>query len=344
MRSLYAKDPKRYAIEALCRLFGKSKQAYHKYDEDKALAKAARVDFAIQFVHATREEDHGIGGQLLYVMYKKELGPTGDSLGRDVFYRILDEYGLKLRLKLRGTRTTDSTHGLPTYPNLVKDFIHNGSNHLWVSDITYIRIWLDEHAYVFCYLSLILDAYSEEIVGWSVGPDLSTKYPLEALKMALKRLDGVPSEDIHLIHHSDRGVQYASAEYVKMLLEHNITISMTETGNPEDNPQAERINNTMKNELLKGLKFHSIAEVVAAITKAVNFYNNRRPHMSLGYITPVEAVQCTGELDKRWYSYREAAIKRAKDEQNQESAVNPENCLPLLGQGSLSGLRPSVNP
>lgn len=332
MRSLYAKDPKRYAIEALCRLFGKSKQAYHKYDEDKALAKAARVDFAIQFVHATREEDHGIGGQLLYVMYKKELGPTGDSLGRDVFYRILDEYGLKLRLKLRGTRTTDSTHGLPTYPNLVKDFIPNGSNQLWVSDITYIRIWLDEHTYVFCYLSLILDAYSEEIVGWSVGPDLSTKYPLEALKMALKRLDGVPSEDIHLIHHSDRGVQYASAEYVKMLLEHNITISMTETGNPEDNPQAERINNTMKNELLKGLKFHSIAEVVAAITKAVNFYNNRRPHMSLGYMTPVEAVQCTGELDKRWYSYREAAIKRAKDEQNQESAVNPENCLPLLSQ------------
>lgn len=344
MRSLHAKDPKRYAIEALCRLFGKSKQAYHKYDEDKALAKAARVDFAIQFVHATREEDHGIGGQLLYVMYKKELGPTGDSLGRDVFYRILDEYGLKLRQKLRRTRTTDSTHGLPTYPNLVKDFIPNSPNQLWVSDITYIRIWLDEHTYVFCYLSLILDAYSEEIVGWSVGPDLSTKYPLEALKMALKRLDGVPSEDIHLIHHSDRGVQYASAEYVKILLEHNITISMTETGNPKDNPQAERINNTMKNELLKGLKFHSIAEVVAAITKAVNFYNNRRPHMSLGYMTPVEAVQCTGELDKRWYSYREAAIKRAKDEQNQESAVNPENCLPLLGQGSPSGLRPSVNP
>lgn len=315
-----------------------------QYDEDKALAKAARVDFAIQFVHATREEDHGIGGQLLYVMYKKELGPTGDSLGRDVFYRILDEYGLKLRQKLRRTRTTDSTHGLPTYPNLVKDFIPNGPNQLWVSDITYIRIWLDEHTYVFCYLSLILDAYSEEIVGWSVGPDLSTKYPFEALKMALKRLDGVPSEDIYLIHHADRGVQYASAEYVKILLEHNITISMTETGNPKDNPQAERINNTMKNELLKGLKFHSIAEVVAAITKAVNFYNNRRPHMSLGYMTPVEAVQCTGELDKRWYSYREAAIKRAKDEQNQESAVNPENCLPLLGQGSLSGLRPSVNP
>ena len=225
MKSLHAKDPKRYAIEALCRLFGKSKQAYHKYDEDKALAKAARVDFAIQFVHATREEDHGIGGQLLYVMYKKELGPTGDSLGRDVFYRILDEYGLKLRQKLRGTRTTDSTHGLPTYPNLVKDFIPNGSNQLWVSDITYIRIWLDEHTYVFCYLSLILDAYSEEIVGWSVGPDLSTKYPLEALKMALKRLDGVPSEDIYLIHHADRGVQYASAEYVKILLEHNININ-----------------------------------------------------------------------------------------------------------------------
>ena len=187
--------------------------------------------------------------------------------------------------------------------------------------------------FVFRTLTLINAAQSKTQAGRGFAADLKkVKFPLDN------------KEDIHLIHHSDRGVQYASAEYVKILLEHNITISMTETGNPKDNPQAERINNTMKNELLKGLKFHSIAEVVAAITKAVNFYNNRRPHMSLGYMTPVEAVQCTGELDKRWYSYREAAIKRAKDEQNQESAVNPENCLPLLGQGSPSGLRPSVNP
>lgn len=98
-------------------------------------------------------------------------------------------------------------------------------NQLWVSDITYITIWVDEYHYVFCYLSLILDAYTEEIVGWSIGPTLETTYPLEALRMALKRIEGVESPD--LIHHSDRGCQYASKEYIKLLNDNHIRISMT---------------------------------------------------------------------------------------------------------------------
>ena len=270
-------------------------------------------------------------------MYRRDF-QGNDPIGRDQFVDIINEYGLKVRLKVRKPRTTDSTHGLPTFPNLVKDFIPYAPNQLWVSDITYITIWLDEYTYIFCYLSLILDAYTEEIIGWSVGPTLETTYPVEALRMALKRIDGRTHNN--LIHHSDRGCQYASSEYVGLLQEHDIRISMTETGDPKDNAQAERINNTMKNELLKGLRFTGIEEVRAAVERAVDFYNNERPHMSIDMKTPAEASLCEGEITKRWVSYRENAIRA-----NQAALDIPENTLPLyVGQGSPSGLRPPVNP
>lgn len=199
-------------------------------------------------------------------------------------------------------------------------------------------MWHDEYTYIFCYLSLILDAYTEEIVGWSVGPTLETAYPVEALKMALKRIER--KDYINLIHHSDRGCQYASSEYVRLLLEHGIRVSMTESGDPKDNAQAERINNTMKNELLKGMRFTNIEEVRKAIARAVNFYNNERPHMSINMKTPAEAALCEGELTKQWVSYRENAI-RAK----QAVLEITEKTLPLSTvQGSPSGLRPPVNP
>ena len=270
-------------------------------------------------------------------MYQRDF-QGNDPIGRDRFVDIINEYGLKVRLKVRKPRTTDSTHGLPTYPNIIKDFIPTAPNQLWVSDITYITLRLDEYTYIFCYLSLILDAYTEEIVGWSVGPTLETVYPVEALKMALRRIEG--KADIHLIHHSDRGCQYASSEYVRLLQKNGIRISMTETGDPRDNAQAERINNTMKNELLKGMRFTNIDEVRQAVARAVDFYNNERPHMSINMKTLAEAALCEGEINKLWVSYRENAI-RAK----QAAFDIPENTLPLcVGQGSPSGLRPPVNP
>lgn len=219
----------------------------------------------------------------------------------------------------------------------MKDFIPTGPNQLWVSDITYIIIWVDASHYIFCYLSLILDAYTEEIIGWSVGPTLETTYPLEALKMALKRIEG--KTDIHLIHHSDRGCQYASSEYIKLLNDNNILISMTESGDPKDNAQAERINNTMKNELLKGMRFCNIDEVIAAVARAVDFYNNERPHMSIDMMTPAMAAFCEGEIKKHWVSLRERAIR------DKQALEIPKNSLLLsVGQGSPSGLRPPVNP
>ncbi len=320
----------------LCALFGVSKQAYYKYDENAVLAKSAREEFALQFIRDIRKLDPGIGGMKLWYMYKERF--SQDSLiGRDCFCDIIDRHNLKVRLRRRKPKTTDSTHGLPTYPNIVKDFIPTAANQLWVSDITYIVIMDSDTHYHFCYLSLILDAFTEEIIGWSVGPTLDTQYPIISLRMALKRIEG--KDDIRLIHHSDRGCQYASNDYVKELHSRKIRISMTERGDPKDNAQAERINNTMKNELLKDKVFRSIDEVTAAVSVAVNFYNNERPHMSIGMLTPVKAANLTGDRDMKWRSFRFEAIKR------NQTLVIPENCLPLPPcQGSPYGLHPPVNP
>ena len=148
--------------------------------------------------------------------------------------------------------------------------------------------------------------YTKEIIGYSVGESLSTKYPLEALNMALCRIE---EKNVIPIHHSDRGVQYASNEYIKLLREYGIVPSMTECGNPKDNAVAERVNNTLKNELFMGLSFVSLHEVKEALERAVYFYNNLRPHGSIGMLTPKEAAKQKGDLKKNWTSYREKYIK-----------------------------------
>lgn len=290
-------------------MLGVSKQAYHKQKGDVAARKAAMESFALEYIHKIRSVDPGIGGMKLWYMYKRDF-PDRERVGRDRFEDIIHRYGLKVRNKMRKPRTTDSTHGLPLFPNLTYNYLPNATNQLWVSDITYLPIWLSESEYAFCYLSLIMDAYSHELVGWAVGSTLETQYPCQALKMALRRLDGMDEGYTgELIHHSDRGVQYASKEYVRLLESRHIKISMTENGDPKENAMAERINATIKNELLKGLRFTCIDEVRAALEIAVSFYNTQRPHMSIDMMTPQQAARCNGEIRKWWRSYRDEAIK-----------------------------------
>ena len=272
------------------------------------LRKHAEEAFVVEFIKEIRKKDPGLGGDKLWAMYTQRFGQE-HSVGYNRFYDIIDKYNLKVRHKKRRTRTTDSDHDFPLYPNITKDLIPTRPNQLWVSDITYIVVWLNvlTGEYDFCYLSLVTDYYTKEIVGYSVGETLETKYPLEALKMALKRIEG--KEGIDLIHHSDRGVQYASYAYTDLLRSFNIKISMTECGDPKDNAVAERVNNTIKNELLMGMSFTSIEEVRNAVKNAVDFYNNERPHMSLDGMTHAEAARLTGEIKKKWVSYRENHIK-----------------------------------
>ena len=272
------------------------------------MRKLASEAFCVEYIKRIRQKDRGIGGGKLWKMYKKEFGDE-HSVGYNRFYDIIERHNLKVRKKKRRAKTTDSDHNLPLYPNLVKELIPLRSNQLWVSDITYMVIYLNAHTgeYDFCYLSLVTDYYTKEIIGWCVGETLEAKFAIEALNMALERLDG--KQAIDLIHHSDRGVQYASHDYTKLLKAHKIKISMTECGDPKENAVAERVNGIIKNELLMGMTFFSVEEVRKALKVAIDFYNNERPHMSLDWKTPAEAALCTGELEKKWVSYREKNIK-----------------------------------
>ena len=250
------------------------------------MRKIAAEAFVVEFIKRIRERDRGIGGGKLWRMYQKEFGED-HSVGYNRFYDIVEKYGLKVRKRRRRAKTTDSNHDLPTYPNLVKDLIPIRPNQLWVSDITYMIVYVDESSgeYKFCYLSLVTDYYTKEIVGWCVGDTLEAKFAIEALDMAMRRLDKNAVHDI--IHHSDRGVQYCCDAYVERLRRHGIAISMTEDYKPTDNAVAERINGIIKVERLyrQGL-FETIERAASVIERYIYFYNYRRPHMSVGYKTP----------------------------------------------------------
>ena len=294
---LAAEKVKGQTMCLLCRLFGKSWQAYYQH-QDTLGKQRLKEEMVIQFVKDIRRLDPGIGGEKLYYMYRERFGADYKYMvGRDKMEAIIARNGLNVRLLRRRPRTTDSTHGLPTYPNLVKDLIPIRKNQVWVTDITYVPIWNPDGTYTFCYLSMITDCYTKEIIAWYVGETMEAWCSVECLMMALEKLD--TEEVINLIHHSDRGVQYVSAAYTSLLIDAGIQISMTETGDPKDNAVAERQNNTVKNELLKDIKFHSIGEVRRAMEKAVAFYNNERPHMSLNNMTPRQAASCTGKIQKK---------------------------------------------
>ena len=298
---------KAYPVTLQCELLGVSPQAYYKHG-DSQMRKLAEEAFVVEFIKDMRRRDRGIGGGKLWQMYRSAFGQE-HSVGYNRFYDIIERHNLKVRKKRRRARTTDSSHDLPLYPNLVKELIPLRPNQLWVSDITYMVVYLSAERgdYDFCYLSLVTNYYTKEIIGWCVGETLEARFAVEALEMALQRRGGKPAED--LIHHSDRGVQYASYAYTDILRKHNVRISMTECGDPRDNAVAERVNGIIKNELLMGMAFFSIGEVRKALKAAIDFYNNERPHMSLDWMTPAQAALCSGELKKKWVSYREKAIK-----------------------------------
>lgn len=219
----------------------------------------------------------------------------GIAMGRDVFFDLLRENGLLVRRRKRKYPTTTfSRHWMFKYTNLINYFIPTGANQLWVSDITYVEVGGD-----FAYLSLITDQYSHKIVGYYLSEDLKAEGCVAALKMALQSL----TANHKLIHHSDRGSQYCSDKYVNLLKKNKINISMTESGNPKENPVAERVNGIIKDEFLYNEQFSSIEQARSIIAKAISTYNHLRPHLSIDMLTPVQAHLQSGELKKRWKNY-----------------------------------------
>lgn len=249
-----------------------------------------------------------IGARKLFELVKQEIGDIAGFPGRDKFIDLLADSDLMLKIRRRKRyKTTDSNHPYRRYPNLIKDDRFYGPNQAWASDITYV-----ETQSGVCYLSLITDLYSRKIVGWALGDTLQTVHCLKALQMALETLPN-PKYAFGLIHHSDRGCQYCCYEYVDMLQAHGVRISMTENGDPLENAIAERVNGIIKNEWLNTVEIRDEEDCRERVAKAVEVYNEKRPHMSLGYQTPSAAHEQSGEQTRLWKTFAERNAARIVD-------------------------------
>ena len=251
--------------------FYKSRRVRRRKGVDELLVK--------QLVLSERALQPRLGGLKLHSMLREELEAEDVSLGRDRFFEVLRNQCLLLEPLPKAPRTTNSNHSLPVFRNLVKDLELTGPNEAWVSDITYIRTRDG-----FAYLNLITDKHSRKIVGYHLGQSLEAHDTLKALDMALAQLpDGSKP-----IHHSDRGCQYCSHEYVDQLTESGLPVSMTEVDHCAENALAERMNGILKQEYFLKHEFRSVAQASKAVDEAVWLYNTRRPHRSLDLRTPEE--------------------------------------------------------
>ena len=197
--------------------------------------------------------------------------------------RMLREDNLLCLRRRKFVLTTDSNHPLPVYPNLAREKVLSGLDQLWVADITYIRL-----RWEFVYLAVILDAHSRRVVGWALEDPLEGKLTIAALRMALQRR----RPGAGLVHHSDRGVQYAANGYVDLLKQHKITISMSRKANPYDNAKAESFMKTLKYEEVYRSEYRDLGEARASIGRFLEqVYNEKRLHSALGYCPPAEFEQ-----------------------------------------------------
>ena len=279
------------SVDAICALFGKTRQAYYQrlgyqYQE------AAEESIILDLIAELRKDMGRMGGRKLWHEIN-EAHPK--MISRDKLFDILDKYHLKVHRRKRTVRTTWSESWLHRFPNLVKDLILTAANQVWVSDITYI-----ETETGFVYLHLVTDAYSKKIMGWGLSPSLHADATISALQMAIRNA-GCDLKG--LIHHSDRGCQYCCEKYVKLLQNNGIEISMTQDGDPRDNAIAERLNGILKTEWLYDDHFIGFDDAYRRVAEVINLYNNKRPHLSLNYKTPAEAHLETGEQKRVWKNY-----------------------------------------
>jgi putative transposase len=210
----------------------------------------------------------------------EELKRRGWAANHKRVYRLMREDNLLCLRRRKFVATTDSAHTLPVYPNLAGAMTLTGLDQLWVADITYIRLRTE-----FVYLAVILDAYSRRVIGWALGRTLEDTLTLRALRMALDQRKPAPG----LVHHSDRGVQYASGEYTDLLRAHGIIISMSRKANPYDNAKAESFMKTLKYEEVFREDYRDLLEAHASIGRFLEqVYNQKRLHSALGYRPPAE--------------------------------------------------------
>ena len=232
-------------------------------------------------MRAERKIQPRLGTRKLHFLLQGVLAEAGVKLGRDRFLEVLRKQELLLEPKpAKYPRTTNSYHCLPVFSNQIKGLAVSKANEVWVGDLTYVRTEVG-----FLYLALLTDKSSRKVVGYHCGETLEAEGCLVALKQALADLP----TGARPIHHSDRGIQYCCHEYVNCVVDHGLSVSMTETNHCAENALAERMNGILKSEYGLGGEFKTKASAHLAVDQAVHLYNTRRPHTALGYRTPQEA-------------------------------------------------------
>ena len=268
-------------MNALCQMTGLSRASYYRWLVPRAVPVEMELRDAIQQI-AVEFPPYG------YRRMTAELKRRGWNVNHKHVLRLMRQDNLLCLRRRRFVLTTDSRHELPVYPNLAREMTPTEVNQLWVADITYIRLRVE-----FVYLAVVLDAFSRRVIGWALGCTLEAELALSALRMALRQRKPLPG----LVHHSDRGVQYACGDYTDLLRQHQIRISMSRTANPYDNALAESFIKTLKYEQVYRDEYRGWADAYASIGDFIEVvYNQRRLHSALGYMPPAEFEQKAGRI------------------------------------------------
>ena len=269
-----------FKVGRMCNLLNVSRSGYYwwfKRPESRRSRENRALQDKIRVLHLA---SHGIYGA---PKIHRDLVDTGVRCGKNRVARIMRKAGIRSRTKKKFKATTNSKHNLPVAPNLLnQDFAVEAPDRTWVGDITYI---LTDEGWL--YLAVLLDLFNREVVGWSAASRITRQLSIDALQMALGRRN--PGKG--LLHHSDRGSQYASIDYRKILKEHDMICSMSRKGNCYDNAVAESFFGRLKTEWVNHYQYQNRAEAIASVFYYIEiFYNRKRRHSSIDYTTPQDYV------------------------------------------------------
>jgi putative transposase len=287
---IYAQT-RRWPMGMLCKTLGVSESGFKAWRAGgKPRVKCLSDQQLLTLLRAIHQQYRGAYGSPR--MYR-ELRERGYRVGKERVERLMREHGIRARHKRRWKATTDAKHGLPVAADLIaRDFAPTSPNRSWGADITYL--WTDEG---WLYLAVVMDLFNREIVGWSLKEQMTADLVIDALTMAWFRRRPEPG----LIHHSDRGTQYASAAFQQKLTEYGMRCSMSRKGNCWDNAVAESFFNSLKNERVHGVRYRSRTQAKADVFQYIEgFYNRVRRHSTLGQISPAQFML-------RWLNEQEKA-------------------------------------